>query len=260
MEQPPIDIDFEYQRNIDQPVEAARPQSRSTYQRPVSTANHAFSSLSEKLDQRFIALGYRHTDDDDDLKLLPSTASSEEPSAISFAPRLDDHEHSFSLEEPPQPQFLSGRLSPSASPNPTKVSSTVFSGKSDGMSSSRSPTQFASPPGVAPAVPQSSRHPSISRRKKLIPMGPATVCEVALTGAELFAVLRMRRLVDSTGDTEEYKLPSKRCHRMLLTAEEKHQVQLLRQQLSERCANRTESTRNPRSLSRPSSYRAVLSR
>lgn len=71
-----------------------------------------------------------------------------------------------------------------------------------------------------------------SRYRGLTPMNRDTIYEENVTGAELLAVLRMRHVIASFGDTEEYKLPSTRCHRILLTQDEKDQLFLLRQQLA----------------------------
>lgn len=60
----------------------------------------------------------------------------------------------------------------------------------------------------------------------------ATVLEV-VNGAELFALLRMRGVIQSQGDTEEYRLPARRCHRLYVTSEEHRQLQQLRQILTQ---------------------------
>lgn len=65
----------------------------------------------------------------------------------------------------------------------------------------------------------------------------ATVLE-HLTGAELFAVLRMRGLVTSCGDTQEYRLPPTQCHRLYLTPYESEQLADLRAALGRRSQTR----------------------
>lgn len=84
---------------------------------------------------------------------------------------------------------------------------------------------------------------------ELRPMCRDTTIVEELTGAETLAVLRMRHVLLSFGDTEEYKLPPFRCHRMFLTKDEARQIYLLRkkqqeqeqQQLAKRCMNHTSS-------------------
>ncbi|CBZ36899.1 hypothetical protein, conserved [Leishmania donovani] len=73
--------------------------------------------------------------------------------------------------------------------------------------------------------------PKAAARPKPISLNVEATILCPVTGAELFALLRMRRLIDSEGDTEEYRLPPVRCHRLYVTAEEHRQLKLLRQSL-----------------------------
>ncbi|XQJ29693.1 hypothetical protein NXY56_005752 [Leishmania guyanensis] len=68
-------------------------------------------------------------------------------------------------------------------------------------------------------------------RQKPISLNVEANILCAVTGAELFALLRMRGLIESEGDTEEYRLPPARCHRLYVTTEEHRQLKLLRQSL-----------------------------
>lgn len=68
-------------------------------------------------------------------------------------------------------------------------------------------------------------------RSKPISLNVEATILASVTGAELFALLRMRGLIDSEGDTEEYRLPPSRCHRLYVTADELRQLQLLRQSM-----------------------------
>ncbi|GET91498.1 hypothetical protein, conserved [Leishmania tarentolae] len=68
-------------------------------------------------------------------------------------------------------------------------------------------------------------------RRKPISLNVEATILCPVTGAELFALLRMRGLIDSEGDTEEYRLPPVRCHRLYVTAEEHRQLKLLRHSL-----------------------------
>ncbi|CBZ29550.1 conserved hypothetical protein [Leishmania mexicana MHOM/GT/2001/U1103] len=73
--------------------------------------------------------------------------------------------------------------------------------------------------------------PRAAARPKPISLNVEATILCPVTGAELFALLRMRGLIDSEGDTEEYRLPPVRCHRLYVTAEEHRQLKLLRQSL-----------------------------
>ncbi|KAG5470562.1 hypothetical protein LSCM1_01806 [Leishmania martiniquensis] len=68
-------------------------------------------------------------------------------------------------------------------------------------------------------------------RPKPISLNVEATILCAVTGAELFALLRMRGLIESEGNTEEYRLPPARCHRLYVTPEEHRQLKLLRQSL-----------------------------
>lgn len=61
----------------------------------------------------------------------------------------------------------------------------------------------------------------------------ATVLE-AVTGAELLAIMRMRGLITSVGDTGEDRLPSARCHAVFLTPREREQLTTLREVVQHR--------------------------
>lgn len=76
-----------------------------------------------------------------------------------------------------------------------------------------------------------SAHQPAAPRTKPISLNVEATILCAVTGAELLALLRMRGLIESEGDTEEYRLPPVRCHRLYVTAEEHRQLQLLRQSL-----------------------------
>ncbi|CAG9580253.1 conserved hypothetical protein [Leishmania major strain Friedlin] len=73
--------------------------------------------------------------------------------------------------------------------------------------------------------------PKPAARPKPISLNVEATILCPVTGAELFALLRMRGLIDSEGDTAEYRLPPVRCHRLYVTAEEHRQLKLLRQSL-----------------------------
>lgn len=62
----------------------------------------------------------------------------------------------------------------------------------------------------------------------LRPMCRQTVRAEDLTRAEVLAILRMRRVLQSFGDTSEYNLLRSKCHRMLLTEEELYQIYFVR--------------------------------
>ncbi|KAG5494706.1 hypothetical protein JIQ42_02321 [Leishmania sp. Namibia] len=73
--------------------------------------------------------------------------------------------------------------------------------------------------------------PQTAARSKPISLNVEATILCAVTGAELFALLRMRGLITSEGNTEEYRLPPARCHRLYVTPEEHRQLKLLRQSL-----------------------------
>jgi hypothetical protein len=54
---------------------------------------------------------------------------------------------------------------------------------------------------------------------------------VLLSGAEVFAILRLRGIISSEGNTGEHLLPPVRCHRMVLTPGENGQLLQLREAL-----------------------------
>ncbi|SCU67787.1 uncharacterized protein TEOVI_000858700 [Trypanosoma equiperdum] len=62
-----------------------------------------------------------------------------------------------------------------------------------------------------------------------------TVLDI-LTGAELFALLRLRGVIVSRGDTGEYLLPEARCHSVYLSPEEHRQLLDLRTKLRAQCS------------------------
>ena len=64
------------------------------------------------------------------------------------------------------------------------------------------------------------------------PIRHENVVVTAMSGAEVFAVLRLRGLVTSSGDTGERLLPPARCHTMALTADERSQLMELRDSLA----------------------------
>jgi hypothetical protein len=78
---------------------------------------------------------------------------------------------------------------------------------------------------------QLSRPWGSAPRTKPISLNVEATILASVTGAELFALLRMRGLIDSEGDTEEYRLPPARCHRLYVTADELRQLQMLRQSI-----------------------------
>ncbi|KPI90801.1 hypothetical protein ABL78_0034 [Leptomonas seymouri] len=72
--------------------------------------------------------------------------------------------------------------------------------------------------------------PSAPRSKPISLNVEATIL-ASVTGAELFALLRLRGLIESEGDAGEYRLPPTRCHRLYVTADEHRQLHLLRQSI-----------------------------
>lgn len=80
----------------------------------------------------------------------------------------------------------------------------------------------APPPLEAAAPSTGNRSPAVDEPKHEVPM----------TGAEVFAVLRLRGLIVSSGDTGERHLPPSRCHTMKLTSSELSQLQELREALA----------------------------
>lgn len=229
---------------------------------PKATAEERYKLLHAKLEEKILSFarnvalpsrdGYYQSNNNNntnnnivnrDIALTPKdavdvagdTSSSEEPSAIFFALEAGPRDQSYSLQEElkHQSRKLCRSFSPSPSPG-VKLSSTTRSGRSQGsygVSSSRSQTQPAASAARSCSAPRCN---SVRRREELRPMNKRTVYAEDLTGAELLAILRMRHIIQSLGETEEYKLPATRCHRMLLTEEERRQVYLLRDQLARR--------------------------
>jgi hypothetical protein len=74
-----------------------------------------------------------------------------------------------------------------------------------------------------------------------------------LSGAEVFAVLRLRGMITSQGITGEHMLPTTQCHSMQLTTGEHAQLLQLRELLA--AADATRETQVNGSQDRPQSYR-----
>lgn len=63
------------------------------------------------------------------------------------------------------------------------------------------------------------------------PMSDACTVRVKVSGAELFALLRMREVITSDANSEEHRLPPQPCHTMMVSEEEHRQLLALRRTL-----------------------------
>jgi hypothetical protein len=73
------------------------------------------------------------------------------------------------------------------------------------------------------------RHATDVARARLQGAGSVGSQEADVSGAEVFAILRMRGIITSHGQTGEHLLPTAQCHRMTLSASELQQLQHLRE-------------------------------
>jgi hypothetical protein len=92
----------------------------------------------------------------------------------------------------------------------------------------------AAPSAAAPATPSAAVQQHQQQQLAASAVGSQ---EVDLSGAEVFAILRMRGIVVSRGQTGEHLLPAATCHRMALSAAELQQLNQLRESLRRQARN-----------------------
>ena len=134
-----------------------------------------------------------------------------------------------------QPEIA--RDSPRMSVSPRTGSNTVtgYDQQQQVATSSRSQTPRKATP-IAPAVVAAATAPASSSIQagnggaRLIG-GGSDAHLVALSGAELFAILRLRGVISSHGQTGEHLLPLTSCHSMFLSTDEYSQLLQLRELL-----------------------------
>ena len=117
----------------------------------------------------------------------------------------------------------------------TQSRSAVTESRSSRSRTSRHTTSTSPSPSHPRERSSTGAHPPRSSiaapRSRPISLNVEATILASVSGAELFALLRMRGLIDSEGDTEEYRLPLARCHRLYVTADEHRQLHLLRQSM-----------------------------
>lgn len=151
--------------------------------------------------------------------IRPSHADSAPPAAIAAAPAR-----------------RTGTVSRSPSSRGSGSAARSRSGKSK-TPSVHDPWRAQSARSDSASQPWNDRTSVTTERPRVPPPKPlwaeATVLET-VTGAELFAIFRMRGLVTSVGSTEEGRLPPTRCHAVYLTTKEHEQLTTLRELLQHR--------------------------